>query len=271
MQVSHVTEQETHAVIGGNEVMSFGIAQTAEFFTVLSSTLYSDKPLAVIRETLCNAWDAHIASGKVNIPIEITLDANNLIIRDYGLGIPHELMHPIYCIYGNSTKKNDGKQTGGFGLGSKAPFAYTEHFTVTSHHGGIKTVYAVSRGSTLTQGKPDIRVMVKVPTTETGLELNIPIKSLVDVNTFTDLIKNITAYGEMNVNLNGKELRRIPISLADNGIYITNETVLSYRDNRIFIRYGNVVYPIDSNDVYLGYYGEINKILNDPYYKYKIN
>ena len=52
MRVAHRDDYDTHAVIGGREIEAFGIAQTAEFFTVLSDTLYSNKPLAVAREVL---------------------------------------------------------------------------------------------------------------------------------------------------------------------------------------------------------------------------
>ena len=39
MRVAHRDDHDTHAVIGGNNVQEFEIAQTAEFFTVLSNTL----------------------------------------------------------------------------------------------------------------------------------------------------------------------------------------------------------------------------------------
>ena len=55
MQVTHLDTFNNHAIIGGGEARAFGMAQTAEFFTVLSDTLYSDKKRAVIREVVCNA------------------------------------------------------------------------------------------------------------------------------------------------------------------------------------------------------------------------
>lgn len=264
MEVAHTEDLDTHAVIGGQQIKAFGIAQTAEFFTVLSSTLYSNKPLAVIREVLCNAWDSHIASNVTNVPVDITLTYEELIIRDYGKGIPPDLMHEIYCVYGSSTKKNDGRQTGGFGLGSKAPFAYSDFFTVTDHYEGKKTVYAISRGSQITQGVPDMRVVVgNLPTTEQGVEVKIPLKSESDFPIFKNIINNITYYGEMNVRLNGKHLEILPISkLAINNIFITKPINNDNKKDRIYIRYGNVLYPVDFHTEYAGEYSQISKNLD---------
>ncbi len=78
MKVAHRDDYNTHAVIGGQNVQEFGIAQTAEFFTVLSNTLYSNKPLAVIREVLCNAWDAQIVAGRTDRPVIVKIDEDKL-------------------------------------------------------------------------------------------------------------------------------------------------------------------------------------------------
>ncbi len=260
MKVTHHEEFDTHAVIGGKQVEEFAIAQTAEFFTVLSSTLYSNKPLAVVREVLCNAWDAHIVAGTTDRPVIITITDDKLSIRDFGLGIPHELIHGIYCIYGNSTKQNDGNQTGGFGLGSKAPFAYSDHFTVVNHHEGIKNLHAISRGSALTQGKPDRRVMVSVPTTETGVEVIIPVKSPQDKRIFIEIATEIAAFGEMNVQINGKQIQIVPISKAVNNMFLTKRTPQGVK-SKIYIRYGNVVYPIQDQVEYSDEYNKLDKII----------
>lgn len=263
MRVAHRDDHDTHAVIGGKGVQEFGIAQTAEFFTVLSNTLYSNKPLAVIREVLCNAWDAHIVAGKTDTPVIITIDEDKLSIRDHGHGIPHDLIHAIYCVYGNSTKENDGNQTGGFGLGSKSPFAYSDHFTVNNHHAGLKTVHAISRGSALTQGKPDRRVMVSVPTMETGVEVVIPVKNRQDMQQFIEIAKDVAAFGEMNVLINGKQVDVVPISKAENNMFLTTRSPRGSGYVKINLRYGNVVYPVQPDAEYIGVYQRLTKILED--------
>ena len=262
MLVSHRDDHDTHAVIGGKEVQEFGIAQTAEFFTVLSNTLYSNKPLAVIREVLCNAWDAHIVSGRTDRPVIVKIDEDKMSIRDFGEGIPHHLIHNIYCVYGNSTKENDGNQTGGFGLGSKSPFAYSDHFTVVNHHAGLKTIHAISRGSAMTQGKPDRRVMVTVPTTETGVEVMIPVKNREDMHQFIDIARDIAAFGEMNVLLNDKQVEIVPISTAENNMFLTTRKPRGSYD-AINIRYGNVIYPVKPDAEYIGQWKRLKKIMDD--------
>ncbi len=69
MEVSQPLDHITHAVIGGGKTIDFGISNSAEFFDILSRTLYTDQILAVVREVLCNAWDAHIAAGCTDKPI----------------------------------------------------------------------------------------------------------------------------------------------------------------------------------------------------------
>jgi hypothetical protein len=256
VQVAHSHDLITHAVIGANTAKSFGISESAEFFNILSNSLYSDKTLAVGRETLCNAWDAHIASKRTHLPIEITLNNRELVIRDRGTGIPKDLMHEIYCVYGASTKLNDGTQTGGFGLGCKAPFAYAEHFEVTNFNAGMKTVYRISKSSGEVGGKPGLMEILSVPCDETGIEVRIEMKSSYDAQLFDKVIRRIVGAGEMFAMLNGKLLETLPFSGAKEGYLITrkDEMVASHSSCRIFVRYGNVIYPAEEHAGYQSAY-----------------
>lgn len=275
MQVTHNDNFDTHAIMGGSDVMTFGIAETAEFFTVLFSSLYSDKPLAVVREVLCNAWDSHIASKNTDKAVEVTVSDTNLVIRDFGFGIPHNKIRDVYLVAGNSTKTNDGKQTGGFGLGSKAPFAYSDHFTVSSYHLGTKILYALSRGSAKTDGKPDARVMVKIPTTESGLEVSIPLKNSEDRREFENLVKLIARNGEMKVNLNGEPIKVLPLSEGKEGFIIHHGEVIRGTSEKIFVRYGSVIYPIPEHKDYANEYKVlldlIGKLETHDYYRHQSN
>ncbi|PZR92036.1 MAG: hypothetical protein DI537_14515 [Stutzerimonas stutzeri] len=249
MQVSQIAELDTHAVIGGGQARAFGMSDSAEFFTILSDTLYRDKVRAVAREVICNAWDAHIISGKADVPIEITLTENELVIKDSGPGISDERIVPIYCVFGNSTKAKDETQTGGFGLGSKAPFAYSDHFSVASCHEGTKIVYAISRGGIETEGKPDIRAMAKVPTKESGITVTIPIKNDHDRQRFALAITAVVYQGGILANLNGAQMetldysgaRKIGFRLVQNARHTMNEA-------EVYALYGTVLYPVSSAD-----------------------
>ncbi len=242
MKVSHAHDHVTHAVIGGQGPMEFGISNSPEFFHILSSTLYSDQILAVVREVLCNAWDAHIEAGKEDLPIEITLGNGQLIVQDFGNGIPHDQIQPIYGVYGNSTKTNDGKQTGGFGLGCKAPFAYTEHFTVASAHKGSRTVYNMSKSQAQVMGKPAIVPVVTTPTDQSGLTVTVPVRPQ-DIYKFQERIEKVVGRGSIKAKLNGKELETLPFSEAKEGYLIVRDA-FDLECHKLYVRYGNVVYPV---------------------------
>ena len=254
MQVTQTNEFITHAVVSGAAQIDMGISNSAEFFQILSSTLYSDQLLAVVRETTCNAWDAHVDSERTAKPIQITVDATKVVIRDFGHGILHELMGPIYGIYGASTKKNDGLQTGGFGLGCKAPFAYTDHFQVTSCHNGTKTIYSMSKSSAQVGGKPAIIPITSFPTEETGLEVSINIKRE-DMPRFLRLFKLIIRNGEMNAEINGEPVETTPYSEAKNGFVILPQSPMHEEKtgDNICVRYGNVIYPLTPHADLNGY------------------
>lgn len=249
MEVTHREDHVTHAVIGGGESISMGITDDAMFMHMLSSTLYSDKILAVVRESICNAWDAHIEAKRVDKPIQITLTQEKLVIRDFGLGIHHSQIGPIYGTYGASTKKHDGKQTGGFGLGCKSPFAYADHFEVVSCHDGIKTVYRMTKSSAELNGKPGIVPLLSIPTDDEGLTMSLNIKDRIDFMRFNALIRRIVANGEINAELNGESLPIIEFSQMQHGYVITKAKVLE-NHSRICLRYGNVIYPLESHDQY---------------------
>jgi len=259
MEVTSSSDRVTHAVITQRAARAFTVSDSAEFITVLSDTLYSNKPLAVVREVLCNAWDIHIVTGRQDIPVKVTINDQEMVIQDFGTGIHDEDMDETYCGYGNSTKKNDGKQTGGFGLGSKAPYAYTDTFEVTSCHKGIKTIYRASKSVAEIGGKPGIIPIVSVPTEESGLTVKIPLKNPLDRFDFINLVKTVASNGEMNVELNGSILPVIPFSTAE------SNWMISRKENRygsaVYVRYGNVIYPVNIHDQYKETYTSITKFL----------
>ena len=239
MEVSHKDDHITHAVITANETIGCKITENSAFFHMLSSTLYSNQKEAVVREVVCNAWDAHIEAG-VDLPIEITLTKEKLTVKDHGKGIPKDRIGQIYGTYGESTKKHDGNQTGGFGLGSKAPWAYTEHFNVTSANDGVKTIYNLNRSSADANGRPGITPIVSIPTTETGLTVEVNIFSN-DYYEFFNTVQRIVVNGGIKATLNGELLETV--EYPQNGAFTLTDKLVTTRD-RILLKYGNVVYPI---------------------------
>lgn len=184
MEVMNSAElTQTDILVGQKSTTrSFGVSDDPMLMSMLSTGFYQNPLRTMIQEVMFNAWDAHRIGNCQHRPIDIYInDTTGLIIRDYGPGIEpgenDDNMHEIYCMYGGSTKRGHKNQTGGFGLGSKSPFAYTESFTVTSHFGGMKNMYLISRVSDSIGGKPGMTSLVRVPTTETGLMVTVPLKA----------------------------------------------------------------------------------------------
>jgi hypothetical protein len=245
MEVSQVADRVTHAFVGHQEAVEMGVSDSAALMHILSSALYTYPKLAAVREVACNGWDGHIVVGKTDVPLQITLTDTQLTIRDFGPGIPHEKIGEIYGTYGNSTKRTDSTQTGGFGLGSKAPFAVTDNFQVDSCHNGTKTIYRVSKSSMELGGKPSINKIMSLPTEETGITVTFAIKPG-ERSEYLGLIHEVLMLGGILASVNGQEVKEpLPLLESPTGYIITgfNGTLLS----RINVRYGNVVYPVPEN------------------------
>lgn len=250
MQVTSPNDHITHAVIGGGEAIDVTITNNAEFFTMMSSTMYKDQILAVVREVLCNAWDAHIDAGVTDTPVEVTLTEEMFVVRDFGKGIPHKQIGPVYGVMGGSTKRNDGMQTGGFGLGCKSPWAYNDHFEVVSQCEGTSTIYNMSKSNSEAAGKPTIIPLASFPTKETGLKVSVRINTRADMNRFRTLVQRIARNGDMLVKFNGELVERINFDATKESFLYTRYPLLDV-PTPIMVRYGNVIYPVDpANGIY---------------------
>lgn len=256
MQVSQQDTHITHAVLGTQESVSMGVSNDAALMHIFSATLYTYPKLATVREIICNAWDAHIAAGITDRPIEVNVQEGRVSVRDFGYGIAHAKIGEIYGTYGNSTKRDDSTVTGGFGLGSKAPFAYTDNFEVISHHVGQKTIYRVSKSSMEKGGKPTINKIVDMPTQETGMQVSFSLIKVDDELDFMSLVREVIQFGEIPVKLNGVLVTlELPMSQSKSG-YLINDMRCTIK-GRVKLRYGNVVYPIPEHDAYADLYRKI--------------
>lgn len=170
----------------GISQQSFTIKATAKAFKILSSGLYSDKILAVIRELSCNAYDSHVAAGKKDVPFEVTMPTEldpQFKVKDFGVGLNHDGVMRLYSTYFESTKTDSNDFIGALGLGSKSPFSYVDSFSVVSVFNGFKTFYTAFIGST---GTPSIALMSDAVETDepNGLEVSFPVK-LEDMRVFS--------------------------------------------------------------------------------------
>lgn len=252
MLVNNTKDSASSITLGAQESTAFKMTEDTSLLMMLSTNLYSNPELAAIRETLCNAWDAHIEAGTTDKPIVITVTSDNdLIIQDSGLGIPHDKMSEIYGTYGNSTKRDNNAVTGGFGLGCKSPFAVAESFRVTNEHAGKKVVWQMTRADITLDGKPGMTPVVEVPTDRTGITLNFRLPKD-EVKNMIQYIHAVVKHGGMNATLSVGMLEgpsKLPVldMSHEPGSYSlsSDEWYYSYMgDHSIFVRYGAVVYPM---------------------------
>lgn len=261
MKVLQETNLDAHVSIGHkSNTETFGISHSSAFFTIISKELYSNGILAALREVICNAWDSHIKSNVTDTPIDISYDESSrtITIRDYGSGIPHDKFKDIALIYGNSTKAESLDETGGFGLGFKAPFAQGESFTAVNMCDGIRRVHLLKSALVTDSGSPEADLLVEVPTDETGMEISFEITEDHYARKIGEYVRGLIVHGGINANLNGEHIRAVMDSDIKHGYYIIDNvkdtpfTAINYPlfrnayyhgSKNVFFRYGSVVYP----------------------------
>lgn len=194
-------------------------------FDLLRSKIYENPIKAICREVSCNARDANRSVGKGDIPIEITVPSHNnlsLIIKDCGPGISPYLIENIFIKYAASTKRDDNTQTGGFGLGAKTPFAYTDSFTVITVFDKIKYQYLCFIDETK---KGKISLIDSHETEEqTGTTVIVPVNTK-DISSFHAGVVDSVRYWDIlpicNINLEKQEfiLKNDNWAIADSSYY----------------------------------------------------
>lgn len=262
MQVMNGGEFDDKDVLVGQagKTEGFGVTDDPMLMSMLSTGLYANPLRTMLQEIMFNAWDAHRMGNCQDKPIDVYLnETTGLIVRDYGPGIAPKDMRPIYCIYGNSTKRKDDNQTGGFGLGSKSPYAYNDSFTVTSHHDQKKSMYLMKRVSEENNGGPGMTPIIQeVDTSEKGLMVTVPMKNERDIERSYDYIKDIAYLSgiKLNLHLEGEETETIESEFVAPGEWIHSD------DDRgnLFAVYGGVRYKIVEDDGYRDEYNFVKKM-----------
>jgi hypothetical protein len=171
---------------------SFTIEVNSEAFRALSDKLYTDKPMAIIREIYTNAFDVHALTNQtLDIQVHLpTYEEPYLSIKDYGTGLSEEDIRGLYSTLFKSTKRNNNVECGKFGIGKLSVASYTDSFTVTSRYNGILYTYNIFIGKT---GVPCVAKLSEEPTSEpNGLEVSCAV-SLGDCNRFIEAARKFFA------------------------------------------------------------------------------
>lgn len=222
----------------------FAIEDQGMIFDILRNKMYSNSILAICREISCNARDAHREVGKNDVPIEITLP-NHLEpvykIKDFGPGISPDRMVNVFIKYTASTKRSDNLQTGGFGLGAKTPFSYSDSFNIVTCVDGTQYNYACFIDESKV-GK--LALLSEAPTQEpNGTTIIIPVKPK-DFNSFRDFTEQATRYWDVQPIVRGdaiKSQRAIPIISGVD--WFMSSSSHYYHDLKLIV--DGIEYPVD--------------------------
>lgn len=226
--------------------VDMGISDNPEdqkhILNALSSSLYTDKIAAVLREYSANGADANVEAGHPEQPIEVTLPnrlQQTLAIRDFGFGMTEGQIKKTFIMLGSSTKRDTRDQTGAFGIGSKAGFAYGDSFMVTSYTGGQKFIYNCYRDN----GMPRLALMASEPSNAPdGIEIKVPVRPA-DIAEFLQKAERVFRYFKVRPIIHGGQIafeRGEQVFSGTGWRFLGNEEVS-------VVVSGNMGYEIDSS------------------------
>jgi hypothetical protein len=229
---------------GQQETSVARIQASAKAFEILSSSLYSNSILAIIRELCANAKDSHTAAGKKDIPFFVQCPNDldpQFKVRDYGVGMSHEFVMTRVNTYFDSTKNDSNDEIGGFGLGIKSVFSYTSSFMITCYDGAARRVYAYKIGST---GLPEISFLAETPSDEEqGVEVSVPVMRDDYAEFNQNLVESLTFYNPRPqvIGINEDKFNITKIYEGSNWTIYKNPGNLIHES---YVVMGDVIYPI---------------------------
>jgi len=217
----------------------------ASIILMLLTKQYSNPIKTLTQEYISNARDANREVGSKQ-KIKIVLPTNFrpiLEIRDYGPGITPERMANVFVKIATSTKRDDNTQTGGFGIGAKSAWAYTDKFNIITYVDGYKRSYVAHYTTNPQKGGlkeayldqlKDTNGQLEIPTDEeNGTVIQIPIK-LNNLREFTTAVEQTLyfwkdeEYPEVYNTLDGEHLS--PVELSRPAINSTIENLVLFQD-----------------------------------------
>lgn len=194
------------------KALNFGISDVRLVVDILSK-LYAYPIRTLVQEYICNGRDAMREAGTwgkqaIDITIPNTLEPV-FKVRDYGVGITPDRMENIFVNYGSSTKRNTNAQTGGFGIGAKSAFSYTDSFTITSFVNGTKYTYVAHLAD-----DGGVNLINKEPTKESnGVEISIGVKPK-DIQEFRNAVQRCVRFWQETIKfIGGKDIHQLTPSL----------------------------------------------------------
>lgn len=257
---------------------SFSVGNLGRILKILRNSMYAHPIKAICREITSNARDAHREIGTPDKPIEIHLPNEwdtHYKIKDFGTGISPERMSNIFLKYGNSTKNGDDVQTGGFGLGAKTPFAYSDQFQITTIvEEGNKRVQRTYIAYIDESEEGKMRLVTEVETDEeTGTEISIYV-SEADRHKFADATTEVCKFWDVKPVFSGrvsvewdKEERKEFLSGDGWKMFRSEDSFNTFQRKSLAIVDG-IMYPINPNNIDTNDRLYVSQLLNSGLYLY---
>lgn len=148
-----------------NNAVNMSLEINDMVFKSILDNLYTDLPLAIVREICCNAADSHtVARNYEPFFVQRPSDENPFfIVRDFGTGLSKEDVYKYLNTLLSSNKKSETDLTGQYGLGSKAVLAYNDSYKVLSYFNGVCYEFLFKR---VNKGVPTLELLSETETTE---------------------------------------------------------------------------------------------------------
>lgn len=200
--------------VGGNfKSIQFGIEDPRIVMEYMRKSMYSNPIKAICQEIMSNGRDAHREAGTPDRAIEVKLP-NRLFptweCRDYGIGISPDRMKNVFTKFGKSTKNGANLETGGFGVGAKVPWSYSDVFHIKTAAREGKTVMFRSylaligedRNCNLMEIEGDAQDLGKNGQTGTTIIVDVQAK---DIPSFANWTIQVAKFWEVKPILSGSD------------------------------------------------------------------
>lgn len=232
------------STFGESEDIEIGIDKESEglIMRAFADNIYSDKIGSVVREIASNCVDAHQEVNQTKpFEIEFRDDHNkSIIFRDFGPGLSPDRIKRVFSKYFSSTKRDSNGQIGGFGIGSKSPYAYTDIFHIRTRVDNVEYLYEMRRGTSY----PVISKIAEIIVPGFNFtEVIIPISTHYDVSKFEDAIHKQLAFFH-NMRCMGIAENMNDRKIVEGKLWVQSN-MTDYISPRLII--GDVPYPIPAN------------------------
>lgn len=259
MQIREQRVLQQSEMHGAEESAEFTIAASGKAFKILMSGIYSNPQAAAVREVMTNAWDAQVEAGVTDRAFQVHVPSrfNPLFyVRDFGVSMTRQKVMSLYSRLFDSSKTTSNEVAGAFGIGSKAPFAVTDCFQVTTWLNGTKTVYQCQMHEA---GIPKIHVVGEIASDEPqGVKVSFSVKEG-DIDAFRkEIRKMLLGFDVMPELLNvdaendtylGKAARIVPSQVGPTWRLFGDDFKSAFDGSGLYARQGCVVYPIDLSQI----------------------